>query len=55
MQGLAQPRYRAPSVSILAALAGIVTGAAGPAAPIVLPIAAVFVLGHWAILLLKQA
>jgi len=45
----------APSLSMLAALAGIISALSGPAAPIVIPIAAVFVAGHWTVLLLKQA
>jgi hypothetical protein len=40
---------------MLAALAGIVAALAGPAAPIVLPIATIFVVGHWTVLLIKQA
>jgi len=43
------------SLTMLAALAGIVSAVSGPAAPIVVPIAAVFVVGHWAVLIFKQA
>jgi len=42
----------APSVSMLGALASALSG---PAAPIVLPIVAALVIGHWTVLLVKQA
>jgi GTP-binding protein EngB required for normal cell division len=45
----------AQSISMLGALAGIVSALSGPAAPIVIPIAAVFVIGHWTVLLVRQA
>jgi len=48
-------RNMAPSVSMVGALASIVSALSGPAAPIVLPIAAAAVLGHWTFLLVKQA
>jgi len=43
------------SLSMLGVLAGIIGTLAGPAAPIVIPIAAAVVVGHWTILLYRQA
>ena len=40
---------------MLGALAAIVSAVSGPAAPIVLPIAAALVVGHWTVLLIRQA
>ena len=40
---------------MLGVLAGIMASLAGPAAPIVLPIAAAAAVGHWTVLLYKQA
>lgn len=43
------------SLSMLATLAGIVSALSGPLAPIVIPIAAGLVVGHWSLLIFKQA
>ncbi|KAF8797604.1 hypothetical protein BYT27DRAFT_7228955 [Phlegmacium glaucopus] len=48
-------KQMATSMSMLGALAALVTALSGPVAPIVLPIAATLVVGHWTVLLIKQA